>query len=110
MKLQIIEYKLSDPVNMCDRYRYTLELDGRLMLQFELMNVSAPHDFAIKKLMSYLRLLTDLDLEHYNRFNIGKTPGISKKILFEQEVSDHYLKDLKIQQRIKDIEGDFEND
>lgn len=108
MKLQIIEYKLSDLVNMCDRYRYTLELDGRLMLQFESMDVSLPQDYVTNKLMDSVRLLTDLDLEHYNRFNIDKTPGISKKILFEQEVSDHYLKDLKIQQRIKDIEGDFE--
>ena len=110
IKLQIVEYKLTDLLNGCDRYRYTLEIDGRLMLQFESMDVSLPQDYVINKLLNNLRLLTDLDLEHYNRFNIGKVQGISKKILFEQEVSDHYLKDLKIQERIKDIEGDFEND
>jgi len=108
MKLQIAEYKSFDQVNMCDRYRYTLELDGRLMLQFESMNVSLPDDYVTKKLMSSLRLLTDLDLEHYRRFNIDKIPGISKKVIFEQEVSDHILKDLKIQKRIEDLKKDFD--
>ena len=107
IKLQIVEYKVTDPVNGCDRYRYTLELDGRLMLMFESMDISTPQDCAIKKLMASIRLLTDYDLEHYNRFNIDNL-GIDKKVIFEQEVSDHYLKDLKIQRRIEDLEGDFE--
>lgn len=107
MKLQIVEYKLSDSVNMCDRYRYTLELDDRALLHFESMDFSMPDDCVIKKLMPYIRLLTDYDLEHYNRFNIDKIPGISKKVIFEQEVSDHYLKDLKIQRRIEELEKDF---
>lgn len=107
MKLQIVDYKSFDQVNMCDRYRYTLELDGRLMLQFESMNVTLPDDYVTKKLMTSIRLLTDFDLGHYKRFNIGKIPGISKKILLEQEVSDHFLKDLKIQQRMDDLEKDF---
>lgn len=107
MKLQIVEYKKYDQINMCERYRYTLELDGRLMLQFESMNVSFPQDYVTNKLMASVRLLTDLDLEHYNIFNGDKLPEIRKKVLFVQEVSDHYLKDLMIQQRIKDIEGDF---
>jgi hypothetical protein len=84
-----------------------LELDGRLMLQFESMNVSLPDDYVIKKLMSSLRLLTDLDLEHYRRFNIDIL-GISKKVIFEQEVSDHILKDLKIQKRIEELKKDFD--
>lgn len=107
MKIQIVEYKKYDQINMCERYRYTLELYGRLMLQFESMNVSFPQDYVTNKLMTSVRLLTDLDLEHYNIFNGNKLTGIIKKVLFEQEVSDHYLKDLIIQQRIKDIEGDF---
>ena len=107
MKLQIVEYKTYDQMNMCERYRYTLELDGRLMLQFESMNISFQQDYVTNKLIESVRLLTDLDLEHYNIFNGNKLPDISKKVLFEQEVSDHYLKDLMIQQRIKDIEGDF---
>ena len=107
MKLQIVEYKLTDLLNGCDRYRYTLELDGRLMLQFESMDFSMPDDYATNKLMTSIRLLTDYDLEHYRRFNIDKIPGISKKILLEQEVSGHFLKDLKIQQRIEDLEKDF---
>ena len=78
------------------------------MLQFESMNVSLPDDYVIKKLMSSLRLLTDLDLEHYKRFNIDKILGISKKILLEQEVSDHVLKDIKIQKRIEELKKDFD--
>lgn len=107
MKLQIVEYKLTDPVNMCDRYIYTLELDGRLMLLFESMDASVQPDYAIKKLMSSIRLLTNFDIGNYTRINYDKIPGISKKILLEQEVSDHYLKDLKIQQRMDDLEKDF---
>lgn len=108
MKLQIVEYKLTDLLNGCDRYRYTLELDGRLMLMFESMDVSVSRDVAIMKFMIHLRLLTDYDLEHYRRFNFDHIPGISMKILLEQEVSDHYLKDLKIQERIEDLKKDFE--
>ena len=108
MKLQVVEYKLTDLLNGCDRYRYTLELDGRLMLMFESMDVSVSRDVAIMKFMIHLRLLTDYDLEHYSRFNYDKIPGISKKVIFEQEVSDHYLKDLKIQRRIEDLERDFD--
>lgn len=108
MKLQIVEYKSFDQVNMCDRYRYTLELDGKLMLMFESMNISTPQDCAIKKLMASIRLLTDLNLEHYNAINYVKIPDISKKILLEQEVSDHFLKDLKIQERIEELKKDFE--
>ena len=107
MKLQIVEYKTYDQINMCERCRYTLVLDRRLMLLFESMNVSFTQDYVINKLMTSVRLLTDFDLEHYNIFNGDKLPEISKKVLFEQEVSDHYLKDLMIQQRIEDIEGDF---
>lgn len=108
IKLQIVEYKVTDLLNGCNRYRYTLELDGRLMLMFESMNISTPHDCAIKKLMASIRLLTDFDLYHYNAINYDKIPGIDKKVIFEQEVSDHYLKVLKIQERIEDLKKDFE--
>ena len=108
MKLQIVEYKLTDLLNGCDRYRYTLELDGRLMLYFGPVDVSIQHDFAIKKLMSHLRLLTNFDIGNYTRINYDKIPGIDKKVIFEQEVSDHFLKDLKIKERIEELEGDFE--
>lgn len=108
MKLQIVEYKFTYPVNMRARYRYALELDGKLMLLFETMDVSLQPDYTIKKLMTSIRLLTDFDLGHYNAIYYDKIPGISKKVIFEQEVSDHYLKDLKIQRRIEDLERDFE--
>lgn len=107
MKLQLVEYKSFDQLNMCDMYRYTLELDGRLMLRFETMNLRVPMDDVIKKLMASLRLLTDFNLEHYNKFNFDKMPGISKKVLFEQEVPDTYLKNLCIESRIKQIQEDF---
>lgn len=107
MKLQIVEYKLSDIVYSCYRYRYTLELDGRPILQFDSMDVSLPKDFVNNKLMSSTRLLKDIDLEHYKRFNFDKVPGIDKTIIFEQEVSDHYIKDIKINERISDLERDF---
>ena len=107
MKLQIVEYKSSDKVYGCDRYRYTLELDGRLMLQFESIAVSFPKDFVINKLMSSTRILTDINLEHYNRYNFDKVPGTVKTIIVEQEVSDHYIKDIKINERISDLESDF---
>lgn len=108
IKLQIVEYKLTDLLNGCDRYRYTLELDNRLMLMFESMNISTPHDCAIKKLMASIRLLTDFDLYHYNAINYDRLPGIRREILLEQEVSDHFLKDLKIKERIEDLKKDFE--
>ena len=108
MKLQIVEYKVTDLLDGCDRYRYTLELDGRVLLYFGPVDVSIQHDFAINKLMSSIRLLTDYDLNHYNAINYDKIPGINKKVIFEQEESDHYLKDLKIQERIEDLERDFD--
>lgn len=110
MKLQIVEYKESDKLNDCYRYRYTLELDERLILQFDSMDIRFSLDYVTKKLMASIRLLTDIDidLEHYYRFNIGNIPNIVKTILFEQKVSDHYLKDIKIQQRINDLQRDFE--
>ena len=108
MKLQIVEYKLTDLLNGCDRYRYTLELDGRLMLYFGPVDVSIHPDYAIKKLMSSIRLLTNFDIGNYTRINFAKVPGSSKKILLEKEESDHYLKDLKIQERIEDLERDFD--
>lgn len=108
MKLQIVEYKLTDIINGCYRYRYTLEIDRRLILQFESMDISFPKDYITNKLINNIRYIKDQDLEHYPRFNTDNIPSISKNILFEQEVSDHYFKDLKIQQRIKDLERDFE--
>lgn len=110
MKLQIVEYKVSDIFNGCYRYRYTLELDKRLILQFESMDIIFSLDYITKKLMASLRLLTDIDLEHYHRFNFDNVPNIVKTILFEQKVSDHYLKDIKIQQRINDLQKDFKNE
>lgn len=107
MKLQIVEYKFNDIVNRCDRYRYTLELGGRLMLQFQSKDLRLPNDFVTNKLMNSIRLLKDIDLEHYHRFNFDEVPDIDKTILFEQEVSDHYIKDIKINERISDLERDF---
>lgn len=105
IKLQVVEYESYDLRVACYKYRYILELDGRWMLHLVSVNTILPTDYVIKELMKKVHLLTDIDLEHYNRFN--KMPGIAKKVLFEQEVSDHYLKDLKIQQRINDLEKDF---
>ena len=110
MKLQIVEYKLTDIFNGCCRYRYTLEIDRRLILQFESMDKRFPKDYITNKLINNARYITDQNLEHYPRFNTDNIPDISNKILFEQEVSDHYFKDIKIQQRIKELERDFEND
>lgn len=111
MKLQIVEYEIRDCTNICNRHRYILEMDGRVMLQFE-SEVELTKEFVIAKLIKNIKILHDLDIEHYPKLNIDKNPSIfnKKTIIFEQEVSDHYLKDLKIQQRIKEIEGDFTND
>lgn len=107
MKLEIVEYKLYNQVYDCYIYRYNLELGGRSMLHFESMVDRMSKYFAINKLMSYTRILTDMNLEHYKRVNYDKVPGIDKTIIFEQEVPDTYLKDLYTESRLKDIEKDF---
>lgn len=107
MKIQIVEYKLHTPTSLSVINRYTLELDNRVLLQFDFENISLPVDYVTKKLMSHLRLLTDYDLENYKRFHIDNLTGISKKILLEQEVSDSFLKELYVEKKMKAIEGDF---
>ena len=106
MKLQIIEISYCDLQDGCWHYRYLLELDERLVATTENTIKEMNKDEAYETMIRFLFDKSfDTNLEHYNRFN--QLSGLSWKVIFEQEVSDHYLKDLIIQKRINELEKDF---
>ena len=106
MKLQIIEISYCDLQDGCWHYRYLLEIDRRLVAITENTTKEMNKDEAYYTLTrKFLEESFDTNLEHYNRFN--QMSEVGWKVIFEQEVSDHYLKDLKIQQRINELEKDF---
>lgn len=83
-------------------YRYMLQLDERAVVwtnsstQTELKKV---HKLLMNKLLDEE---IDYNLNHYVKFN-----NIPRRVLFEQNVSDSFLKKLYIERRMKDLEKDF---
>ena len=110
MKLQIVEYEINDLLNNLSYYKNVLLLDGRAVLEYNYPIRDTKVYNAVRNLLTLLMNIKDYDLEHYPKLNSLLTGLNNKTILYEQEVSDHFLKDIKIQQRIEEIEGDFVND
>lgn len=106
MKLQIVEYRVINVLGGYVNYHYILEFDEKYIL----WTPPTPSKKELKKVYSILmnKLLDkniDLNPEHWVK--LGKLKGIDRKVLFEQEVPETYLKELKIERRIKEIEKDF---
>ena len=108
MKLQIVEYKTPNMLEGNTHYRYMLELDGKVVL----WTYSSSQPTELKQVYNILmtKLLDeniDYNLEHFMKFNINMIPGCERKVIFEGEVSDSYLKELYVEKRMKAIEKDF---
>lgn len=109
MKLQIIELSGTNIVEGTVDYSYIMELNKRFIVRTK-PDTKMTINEAYKEIMRCLYNLYN----HFHSFNLedypllGIIPGLYMKVILEQEVSDHYLKDLKIQQRIKELEGDFQ--
>lgn len=106
MKLQIVEYRVINVLGGYVNYHYILEIDEKYVLWTN----PSPVKKELKDVYSLLmnKLLdenTDLNPEHWSK--LGKLKGVDRQVLFEQEVPETYLKELKIERRIKEIEKDF---
>lgn len=99
MKLQIAEY--SDD----DKYYYILLIEGR---QGAWMTSEIPKDSkeVYEKLSrKIIDEYEDYTLEDYSKLNLP--PYFKGKILSEIEISDTFFKEIKIKQKLKDLENDF---
>lgn len=105
MKLQIVEIRGFDCLCGEQCYRYVLQLD-----EWWLVRLVSDKKKQVKQIYGTLmsKLIdcsTDLDLEHSIR--CSEIPGIDSEVIFEQEVQDTFIKELKIKKRLKDIQKDF---
>lgn len=106
MKLQIVEYRALNILEGNIHYRYMLELDEKAVLWTTPTATKKEPKKVYSTLMSNLsNKYTDYNMEHY--VTIDKWPGLEREVLFEKEVSDAFLKELHIKQRIQAIEGDI---
>lgn len=105
MRLRIVEYSAHDILNGNKNYRYILELDERCVLWLHSKEKTETEQ-VIRLLMKSLEHEIDYNMEHYVTIN-DNIPGLEKEIIFEQEVSDTFLKELKIKRRIEDLAEDF---
>lgn len=106
MKLQIVEYKSQNILEGNILYRYMLELDEKAVLWIPPTPTKESSEKVYNILMSkMLDKNTDLKFEHWVR--LSNIPGVNREVIFEQEVPETYLKELKVERRIKDIEEDF---
>ena len=105
MKLQIIEIGFTDIINGYNSYLYLLELDRKLLALVETSNKKYNPDEAYRLLLLVFLDNIKPDIGFYNKNH--KMPIIETNVILEQEVSDHYLKDLITQQRINELEKDF---
>ena len=106
MKLQIVEYCVPSILEGFMKYRYVLQLDERALA----WSVSRERRLQLNDVydtltMHLLNGNLDYNLEHYPE--VGPLYGIECEVIYEQEVSNSYLKDLYVKSRIKEIEGDF---
>lgn len=106
MKLQIVEYRALNVLEGNIHYRYMLELDEKAVLWTPPTATKKEPKKVYNMLMSnLLNKYTDYNMEHYVKLN--RWPGLEREVLFEKEVSDAFLKELHIKQRIQAIEEDF---
>lgn len=105
MKLEIVEFRMIDILNDTCNYRYVLELNERLLYFITAPRQQTPDRIYDRLMNHFLESNIDYNLEHYTLY--GPIQGIDYKVIFEQEVSDTYLKDLYIERRMKAIEEDF---
>lgn len=105
MKLQIVEFRMIDMLNGTCNYHYLLGLNGRLLFSTTSPTQQTPDRIYNILMLQFLESNIDYNLEHYTLY--GPIEGINYKVIFEQEVTDTYLKYLYTELRLKDIEGDF---
>lgn len=104
MKLQIVEYSVPSVIDRNMNYCYILELDEKGIVW-----CSSTQKLETEKVIGILnrKLLDehiDLNMEHLVKFNmVGTVP----KILFVEDVSDSFLKEIFVERRKKAIEEDF---
>lgn len=108
MKLQIVEYRVLNQLEGNIHHRYMLELDGRVIR----WSGSSATKRELKEVYNILMnnwsdAIKDFNPENYPKMNVKMIPGCEKEVIFEQEVSDSFLKELYIERRMKDIEEDF---
>ena len=106
MKLQIVEYRALNMLEGNIHYRYILELDEKAVL-WTSQTPKKKYPKKVYRMLMREMLNKDIDynIEHYVKLN--KWPGVERKVIFEEEVHDTFLKELHIKQRIQAIEEDF---
>ena len=106
MKLQIVEYRALNMLEGVINYRYILELDEKIVLWTPSTPKKKEPKEAYRMLIKeMLNKNIDYNMEHYVKLN--NWPGVEREVIVEEELSDSYLKELHIKQRIQDIEEDF---
>jgi len=106
MKLQIVEYKIPDLLEVNINYRYVLYVDGRALVWSDSSIGKLPSEVVYDKLTQYLaNNCKDYNIHSYTKYqNIF---GFGGEVVFEKEVSDSYLKELYNARRMKALEEDF---
>lgn len=108
MKLQIVEYEIKNYLEGNIDYRYMLELDESVVLWTcykTPIELKVVYDKLINRLLDEN---IDYDLKHGMKFNIHMNPGLERKVLFEKEVSDTFLKELYVERKLNKIKEMFE--
>lgn len=108
MKLQIVEYRMSNQLEGNIHHRYMLELDGRVIR----WTGPTQSKRELKEVYSILMNnwsdgIKDLNPENYMKLDVKMIPVCERDVLFEKEVSDAYWKELYTERRMKEIEKDF---
>ena len=109
MKLQIVEYRYDDIMNGEKHYRYTLEIEGRAITWTGSRAKKSSGAEVYNNLTTYLsNNCIEYNINHYPRYN--NIPGVESEVIFEQEVSDKFLKEMFVDRRIKELEEDFKDE
>ena len=107
MKLQIVEYKIDNIMSFNPLYTYTLELDGKRIIQSSSTTELTKKRIANLLLDKIPDLIRSFNINDYP-YSVDKSfPGLRYKVIFEQEVSNLFLKELYTKHRIEDMEEDF---
>ena len=107
MKLQIVEYKVHNIMSFNPVYTYTLELDGKRIIQTSSTTELTKERIANLLLDKIPDLIRSFNIKDYP-YSVDKSfPGLRYKVIFEQEVSNSFLKELYTKHRIEDMEEDF---
>lgn len=106
MKLQIVESSYVDIMKGEKHYRYILEIEGRGITWTGSTAEKFSGAEVYNKLTRYLsNNCIEYNINHYPRYN--NIPGVESEVIFEQEVSDKFLKEMFVDRRIKELEEDF---